>query len=110
MTRPLVVLTTLETRDDAAKVIRILLEEELIACGSIVPGVESIYRWKGEIEESNEVLLILKSVETRLKSLRERLLELHVYEVPEFIALSPKEVSPAYLEWLHQLCEVESEE
>lgn len=110
MTRPLVVLTTLETRDDAEKVIRTLLEEELIGCGSIVPGMESFYRWNGKIEQSSEVLLILKSVETRLKTLRERLLELHVYEVPEFIVLSPKEVSPAYLEWLHETCEVEAEE
>ena len=106
MTRPLLVLTTLETRDDAAKVIEALLGEDLIACGTILPGAESIYRWEGKIERTGEVMVLLKSTENRLNMLRARLLESHPYQVPEFIALSPKEVSPAYLGWLHECCEV----
>ncbi len=104
MDRAVIVLTTFESREDAVRVVRTLVEERLAACGNIVPGVESVYRWQDRIESASEVLVLLKCLESRVTKLQERLLELHPYEVPEFIALSPADLSPAYLSWLRDAC------
>lgn len=77
-----------------------LVDERLIACGSVMPGVTSIYRWQGIVEEAGEVMLLMKTRDELVQRVRERLLELHPYEVPEVIALRANEVAEAYGRWV----------
>ena len=79
---------------------RTLLERRLIACANLVPGLQSIYRWEGRVEESSEVLLLLKSTRGRLAELERALHELHPYDTPEFVVLDALTVAPRYLDWL----------
>jgi periplasmic divalent cation tolerance protein len=95
-----VVFTTFPDQDTARRIVRTLVEERLIACGNLVPGVESIYRWKGKVESSGEVFAVLKTEQGRYGALETRLKELHPYEVPECIMLRVRDGLPAYLKWV----------
>ena len=97
-----VALSTFENAEQADGVARTLVGERLIACGNIIPGLTSIYRWRGEIETSAEVLLLMKTRAELLPALRARIDELHPYEVPEFLALSVDQVADAYGRWVWQ--------
>ena len=79
---------------------RLAVEERLAACATLIPGVQSIYHWRGEIESSTETLLLLKTGPDQLDALQTRLLELHTYQTPEFLVLGVEGVSHAYLDWL----------
>jgi len=79
---------------------RIVLDERLAACVQMVPWVESMYRWKGKIEQAREVLLLIKTTKARWPKLRDRLAALHPYEVPEIVALEIGDGLPAYLKWV----------
>lgn len=96
----LLVLTTFPDIDCARRVVQTLVEEYLIACGNIIPGVESIYRWRGAVEANNEVMAILKTEVAQYQTLEVRLTQLHPYEVPECLAIPVSEGWPAYLRWL----------
>jgi len=91
---------TASNREEAVKIVRVLLEERLIACGNIVDSVSSFFWWKGKIEDEKEVLVIMKSDERLFKKLSKRVRELHSYDVPEVLALPIVDGSPSYLEWL----------
>lgn len=95
--------TVLITAPDAATaetLARTLVEERLVACANLVPGVVSIYRWQGEVERAEEILLVLKTVAARTEELRERAVELHPYEVPEVLVLPVEGGHGAYLDWV----------
>jgi periplasmic divalent cation tolerance protein len=94
------VLTTFANAEDAAKAVRILVDERIIACGTILPGARSIYRWKDAIEDSQEAVVLLKTSAERFPALEKRLRALHPYETPEIIALDPTAVSQDYADWL----------
>jgi periplasmic divalent cation tolerance protein len=79
-----------------------LVESKLVACGNILPGVESIYRWKGKIERSHEVLAILKTTGDKFGPLESAFKELHPYELPELIATQISKGLPAYLSWISE--------
>lgn len=96
------VITTFASEDDAARVIRALIEEKLAACGTMLPGARSIYVWQGKVEDSMEVLAVLKT--TRPAELASRLAELHPYETPEILVFSPENVSGAYAKWVAESC------
>ncbi len=100
MTDALVVLVTAPTAAGAAALAERLVEERLAACGNVVPGLRSIYRWKGKVRDGAEALLLLKTTRPRLAALRARLLALHPYEVPELLALPVEAGAEAYLAWL----------
>lgn len=100
MTEALVVLVTTPTPERAAEIARALVEERLAACGNVVPGLRSIYRWEGKVQEDAEALLVLKTTRGRFEALRERVLSLHPYDVPEVIALPVEAGSAPYLAWL----------
>jgi len=95
-----IVMTTVASRDEAARLGRALVEERLAACATLVPAVESIYRWQGQIESSAETLLLLKTASDRLPALEARLNELHSYQTPEFLVLAIECGSHPYLAWL----------
>ncbi len=73
--------------------------EHLAACVSLVPGVESHYRWKGKLEVTAEVQLLIKSSAEQFEVLRELIALHHSYECPEVVAISPEEIAPAYRQW-----------
>lgn len=79
---------------------RALVEERLAACVNLLAPCVSIYRWQGAIEEASEVPMLIKTSRRRWVALEARLRELHPYEVPELIALSPAAVSSAYANWV----------
>ena len=95
-----VVVTTTASPEEAASIGRTLVEEHLIACATMVPAVQSIYRWQGEIESATETLLFLKTTPEQLPALESRLRELHSYDTPEFLVLPVESGSHPYLEWL----------
>ena len=76
------------------------MEERLAACGNVLPEVRSIYRWEGQVREDAEALLVLKTTRARLDALRDRVLALHPYQVPEVIALPVEAGSAPYLAWI----------
>jgi periplasmic divalent cation tolerance protein len=96
----IVVLVTAPTAERAAELARTLVEERLAACGNVVPGLRSIYRWEGKVEDEPEALLLLKTTRARFEALRDRVLALHPYQVPEVIALPVEAGSAAYLDWI----------
>ena len=109
MTDKIVVLSTCDSREGASTLARGLIEQRLAACVNILPGVESVYRWKGELETASEWLLIIKSRRDLFPALRAAIEKLHTYEVPEIIALPIVEGSESYLEWLaREITAVES--
>lgn len=100
MSEALLVFTTFASAEEARPVISRLIEERLVACGTMLPGAESIYRWQGAIESAPEVVVIFKTLRARLDVLEARLLELHPYDTPEVVAVLAERVAPGYLEWL----------
>ncbi len=77
-------------------------KDVLAACVNVVAGVRSIYHWRGAVEEASECLLIIKSRRELFEQLRRDVEKLHSYEVPELLALTVIDGSPAYLSWLDQ--------
>ena len=98
------VFTTWPNLETARIAARTLVEEKLAACGNIVPGVESIYRWEGKVETSAEVLVIFKTTAGCYAALEARVRALHPYEVPEVLALRVANGLPAYLRWVVESC------
>lgn len=97
---PAVVLVTFPDAASAQRVARALVEERLVACVNVVPGVTSVYRWEGAVEEASEVLAIMKTTSDRLGELETRVRALHAYDTPEFVALEPSHVEARYQAWL----------
>jgi periplasmic divalent cation tolerance protein len=95
-----VVFCTCPDLDAARAMARQLVETSLVACVNVVPGLRSIYRWKGSVQEDSEVLMILKTTRDRLEAAKIRLVELHPYDVPEFIALPVSDGHDPYLQWV----------
>ncbi|MAF65179.1 MAG: divalent-cation tolerance protein CutA [Planctomycetes bacterium] len=95
-----VVLSTAPDEDEARRLARALVEAGLAACVNLVPGLTSVYRWEGAVEEASEVLLVIKARAESLGELERFLDREHPYEVFECVALAPAAVSSAYLTWL----------
>ena len=91
---------TMPDRERATALARALVDEGLAACVNIVPGVTSIYRWEGRLQEDDEVLCLIKTRPAVFERARARILELHPYEVPEIIGFAVDDGSAAYLDWL----------
>jgi periplasmic divalent cation tolerance protein len=95
-----IVLSTAGSPEEAVRISRELVERGLAACVNRVPGVTSVYRWQGAIEEASEVLLIIKTSAEEVPAVEAALRELHSYEVPEFLVLPVVGGSRSYLDWL----------
>jgi periplasmic divalent cation tolerance protein len=100
MTDKRIVLSTASSEDEARKIARSLVERQLAACVNIVPQIESIYRWKGNIESGREYLLLIKTSADQFPAVRDAIRALHSYELPECIALGIEDGSAEYLDWL----------
>jgi periplasmic divalent cation tolerance protein len=105
MTDKRIVLSTAGSEQEAHKIAHSLVERRLAACVNILPRVQSIYRWKGEIESAQEWLLLIKTRADKFPAVRDAIGELHSYEVPECIVLEIEDGSLPYLQWLEKATE-----
>lgn len=97
-----VILVTAPDAEVGERLGRALVGERLAACVNIVPGVTSLYRWDGDVHRAGEVLLIVKSTVDAFARVKERVKELHPYEVPEIIDLPVRTGEARYLEWVRE--------
>lgn len=100
-TDAVVVLTTVANEDEAVKLVKGLLDRRLIACGTLLPGARSLYRWQGKVADEREVLVQLKTRSARVDQLLAAFQELHPYKVPELLVLSVDTGLEKYLEWIN---------
>lgn len=96
----LICFCTCPDRASAEHLAQTLVDERLAACVNIVPGLQSVYRWQGAIERSDELLLLIKSTQARLQALSARVAELHPHELPEVVAVEAAGGLSAYLDWV----------
>jgi periplasmic divalent cation tolerance protein len=100
MTDKRIVLTTAGSEKEAAKIARQLVEQGLAACVNIVPQIRSVYRWKESVEEAREWLLVIKTTAEAFVQVRQKISELHSYELPECICIAIEDGSSDYLNWI----------
>lgn len=97
------ILITASSEEEACKIGKTLVEERLVACANIIPKIRSIFSWKGEVCDENEVSMILKSKGSLFQQIKERVKTLHSYDVPEIIALPIHLGSEDYLDWIDEV-------
>jgi periplasmic divalent cation tolerance protein len=99
MTDKRIVLTTAGSVDEARRIAATLVDRKLAACVNIIPKIVSIYRWKGKVEEAEEWMLLIKTA-AAFDQVRDAILKMHSYELPECMSISIEDGSPEYLKWL----------
>jgi periplasmic divalent cation tolerance protein len=99
MTDKKIVLTTAGSIDEARRIAEALVDRKLAACVNIIPKVVSIYRWKEKVEQAEEWMLLIKTT-AQFERVRDAILEMHSYELPECISIAMEDGSPEYLKWL----------
>jgi periplasmic divalent cation tolerance protein len=95
-----VVLTTVASDDEAVALVRTLLERRLVACGTVLPGARSLYRWEGKLADEREAVVLLKTTRARVEALEAAFRELHPYAVPELLALPVAAGLARYVGWV----------
>jgi periplasmic divalent cation tolerance protein len=100
VTDKIIVFVTAGNMENAENMARTLVEERLAACVNIVPRIRSFYRWEGKIVDDEELLLLIKTRIDLFDPLRERVLALHAYELPEVVALTMEKGHQPYLDWI----------
>jgi periplasmic divalent cation tolerance protein len=102
MTDKILAFTTCDSQAAAQRLARALLDLKLAACVNILPPITSVYRWKGNVEEAQEWLLLIKTSAPVFENLKQQLPDLHSYEVPELIGVPILDGAPPYLAWLDE--------
>ena len=100
MTDKILVLTTAGSEAEARNIAYALVDRKLAACANIIPRIQSIYRWQGKIEESEEYLLLIKTTADHFTKVRDAIQELHSYDLPECIAVPISNGSDPYIKWI----------
>jgi periplasmic divalent cation tolerance protein len=98
--RAIVVVTTVGTEEQAYLIAREIVARRQAACVNIVPGIRSIYRWKGKICKDGELLLLVKTLESELEGIQDTIRELHNYELPEILSFNVSHGERRFLEWI----------
>lgn len=96
----IIVFMTAANIDEASRIAELVIQNKLAACVQILPEMQSVYRWKGQIEKQPEILIIAKTVNSKFAELETRVRAMHSYETPEIVAASLTSGSTPYLEWL----------
>ena len=96
----IIVFSTCPDEASAERIGAALVEERLAACVNRISGIESTYRWQGKVCRDNEVLLLIKTTSERFDAVREHIVALHPYELPEIVAVDIARALPAYLDWI----------
>ena len=102
---PIVVLMTAASADEAERIAEMLVSQKLAACVQILPAIQSVYIWKGQVQRESEVLILAKTTQNNFAGLEREVRAMHSYETPEIVALPIVNGSPAYIEWLVNSCE-----
>lgn len=97
---PLLIITNCPDEEVANAIALALVEEKLAACVNLLPRVQSVYRWQGEVESASEIPLLIKSTAACYEAIENRIRALHPYEIPEIIAVPISRGLPNYLNWL----------
>lgn len=105
MTDKKIILSTAGSSEEARKIANALVGARLAACVNIIPRIESIYRWKENVEASEEWLLVIKSDSANVKRAEKLVKELHSFELPEWIVLAIEDGSSEYLQWIGESVE-----
>ncbi len=101
MTQLTVTFSTCPDFNTAEKIARLLVENKYAACVNILPGITSIYAWKGQIESAGEVLLVIKSTKQSYQAIENIIRSHHPYEIPEIIAFPIDHALPEYINWIN---------
>ena len=99
MSEKRIVLTTAGSVDEARRIAEALVDRKLAACVNILPKIVSIYRWQGKVEEAEEWMLLIKT-SAAFERVRDAILEIHSYELPECVSIAIEDGSAEYLKWL----------
>lgn len=102
MTKYGIVLITVPNEKQAEMIAKTLVEKQMAACVNIIPGVRSIYSWQGELCDDSELLLVVKTKPGCFERLKQEVLTLHEYDVPEIIFLPVEQGHREYLQWIDQ--------
>ena len=102
MSDELIVFVTVPSGEDASRIGEALVSERLAACVNVVPGIESIYRWQGEVSRDAEWLLIIKTTSAHFEAMERRVKDLHAYTTPEVIGFKISQGSDDYLRWIRE--------
>lgn len=102
-----IVLVTCGDSKSAKQMAHELVQAKAAACVNIIPAIESIYYWDGKIQNDNEALLVIKTDQSKIKFLEEKVLKLHSYTTPEFVVLNSQYVGEKYHRWLRDYLEIE---
>ena len=97
---PIVVLMTAADAAEATRIAELLVNKRLAACVQILPEIESVYRWNGEVQRETELLLLAKTTAARFDDLERAVREIHSYDTPEIVAVPMAHVSEPYRVWL----------
>jgi len=98
----LILITTFADAETARQIGTQLVESQLAACVNVLPGVESIFRWQGEVQLDAEAIALIKTTRGRLVELETWLQTHHPYEVPEILVLTPESGSARYVQWVRE--------
>ncbi|CAB3401733.1 unnamed protein product [Caenorhabditis bovis] len=98
--RLVTVLITVPTKDVGLQISRSIVTQKLAACVNIIPSVTSVYVWEGKLEESDELMMVVKTTSEKIAQLQESVTKLHPYDVPEFIVLPIEHAAPKYASWI----------
>ncbi len=97
-----VILTTCPNRESGERIAHLLVEQQLAACVNLTGTITSIYRWRGNIEQDQEILLIIKTTKRLYQSIESTVRQHHPYEEPEVISIDIKQGADSYLQWISE--------
>lgn len=101
----MLIMTTLPDQASAERLATCLVEQNLAACVNMIPGIQSVYRWKDAIQKDHECLLLIKTQAQRYADLESVVLEQHPYDLPEIIAVPVEQGLAGYLAWVRASCQ-----
>jgi periplasmic divalent cation tolerance protein len=98
--RVLAVITSVGTEEQALDIAHTLVQRRLAACVNILPGARSFFRWKGKVQQDNELILLIKTIESNFEAVQGAIKELSLYDLPEIVSFQAEKVDAAFAAWV----------